>query len=78
MHDVSMKQLLRRVRSPFERASQGRAWWAWLLGFILLSGAGAKLPSPWPWVVAAAFLFCAFLIFDGHARWQRDQDNYRI
>jgi hypothetical protein len=54
------------------------SWWVWDVAVAALAVAlRAILPSPWSWLTAAPLFLLALLIFDGRARWQRDDRRLR-
>ena len=68
----------KRLLAATYRMGSRRRWWAWNLALVLVAPTIQRLlPQPWNWIGTAPFLLFALLLFDGHARWQRDDVRQR-
>ena len=68
----------KRLPTATYRIGSRPRWWAWNLPLALVVPTIQRsLPQPWNWIGTAPFLVFAFLLFDGRARWQRDDFRQR-
>lgn len=64
------------MRGACTMGSQPR-WWLWYLPLAVVASLAQTLTPPWSWIVLAPVLIFGVLLFDGHARSQRDEVRRR-
>jgi len=60
------------------RIGRQRRWWLWYAPLLCLAGIGSLLPGWSEWIVRGPVLLAGVLLFDGHARAQRDDQARRV
>lgn len=72
------------MKSSWERASAWayglstrRMWVIWAVTALVAVLVTGAFPFPWSWIAALPFVAFGYLLFDAHARRQRDEDSTR-
>jgi hypothetical protein len=71
-----MSTWTRIVQGAYTMGSKPR-WWLWYLPLAVVAALVQTLAVPWSWIVLAPVVIFGVLLFDGHARWQRDEVRRR-
>lgn len=54
-----------------------RRWVIWAVVALLAVLVSGALPFPWSWIATLPFVGFGYVLFDSHARRQRDDDSRR-